>query len=252
MNGPSYRWLAVISPLGLLLVWEILSRTGVADPRFFPPPSTIIRTLADMVRSGELPFHIGVSLRRILIGFVLGSVPAVLLGLAMGLARPLRALFMPIVAAIYPIPKIAIYPLIIFYLGIGEASKVTIVALSIFFLVLLNTMAGVLGLDRAYFNIARAYGAGARSIFTTVAMPGAMPQIFTGLKLAMGFALIVIVGAELLGSDAGIGFLIWRSYQIFAIEAMYVGLLVTAMLGWLATIALDWLERLAMPWRPTN
>jgi NitT/TauT family transport system permease protein len=252
MNGPSYRWLAVISPLGLLLVWEILSRTGVADPRFFPPPSTIIRTLVDMVRSGELPFHIGVSLRRILIGFVLGSVPAVLLGLAMGLARPLRALLMPIVAAIYPIPKIAIYPLIIFYLGIGEASKVTIVALSIFFLVLLNTMAGVLGLDRAYFNIARAYGAGARSIFTTVAMPGAMPQIFTGLKLAMGFALIVIVGAELLGSDAGIGFLIWRSYQIFAIEAMYVGLLVTAMLGWLATIALDWLERLAMPWRPTN
>lgn len=251
MNGPSYRWLAVISPLGLLLVWEILSRTGVADPRFFPPPSTIIHTLVDMVRSGELPFHIGVSLRRILIGFVLGSVPAVLLGLAMGLARPLRALLMPIVAAIYPIPKIAIYPLIIFYLGIGEASKVTIVALSIFFLVLLNTMAGVLGLDRAYFNIARAYGAGARSIFTTVAMPGAMPQIFTGLKLAMGFALIVIVGAELLGSDAGIGFLIWRSYQIFAIEAMYVGLLVTAMLGWLATIALDWLERLAMPWRPT-
>lgn len=251
MNGPSYRWLAVISPLGLLLVWEILSRTGVADPRFFPPPSTIIHTLADMVRSGELPLHIGVSLRRILIGFVLGSVPAVLLGLAMGLARPLRALLMPIVAAIYPIPKIAIYPLIIFYLGIGEASKVTIVALSIFFLVLLNTMAGVLGLDRAYFNIARAYGAGARSIFTTVAMPGAMPQIFTGLKLAMGFALIVIVGAELLGSDAGIGFLIWRSYQIFAIEAMYVGLLVTAVLGWLATIALDWLERLAMPWRPT-
>ena len=249
MSG-RYRWLAVASPLGLLLVWEILSRTGVADPRFFPPPSTIIRTLATMVRNGELPFHIGVSVRRILIGFVLGSVPAVLLGLAMGLARPLRALLMPIAAAIYPIPKIAIYPLIIFYLGIGEASKVTIVALSIFFLVLLNTMAGVLGLDRAYFNIAKAYGAGPRSIFTTVAVPGAMPQIFTGLKLAMGFALIVIVSAELLGSDAGIGFLIWRSYQIFAIEAMYVGLLVTAILGWLATIALDWLERLAMPWRP--
>ncbi|HET6781791.1 MAG TPA: ABC transporter permease [bacterium] len=250
MSRPSYRWLAVVSPLALLLVWEILSQTGVVDPRFFPPPSTIVRTLASMIRTGELPFHIGVSLRRILIGFVLGSIPAVLLGLAMGLARPVRALFMPIVAAIYPIPKIAIYPLIIFYLGIGEASKVTIVALSIFFLVLLNTMAGVLGLDRAYFNIARAYGAGARSIFTTVAMPGAMPQIFTGLKLAMGFALIVIVGAELLGSDAGIGFLIWRSYQIFAIDAMYVGLLVTAILGWLATIALDWLERLAMPWRP--
>lgn len=250
MTVRSYWWLAVASPLGLLLAWEILSRTGIADPRFFPPPSAVLRTLADMMQSGELPFHIGVSVRRILIGFILGAAPAVVLGLAMGLARPVRALLMPIVAAIYPIPKIAIYPLIIFYLGIGEASKVTIVALSIFFLVLLNTMAGVLGLDRAYFNIARAYGAGPRRIFTSVAVPGAMPHIFTGLKLAMGFALIVIVGAELLGSDAGIGFLIWRSYQIFAIEAMYVGLLITAILGWFATIALDWLERLAMPWRP--
>lgn len=251
MNGRSYWWLAILSPLGLLLLWEALSQTGVADPRFFPPPSVIVRTLWKMAQTGELLFHIAVSVRRILFGFLLGALPAVALGLAMGLARPVRALLMPIVASIYPIPKIAIYPLIIFYLGIGEASKVSIVALSIFFLVLLNTMAGVLGLDRAYFDIARAYGAGSRGIVTTVALPGALPQIFTGLKLGMGFALIVIVGAELLGSDAGIGFLIWRSYQIFAVDVMFVGLLVTAILGWLATIALDWLERLAIPWRST-
>lgn len=245
----SHRWLAVLSPLGLLAVWEVLSQTGVADPRFVPPPSVILRTLAAMVANGELPYHIGVSLRRIVIGFVLGAVPAVALGLAMGLAKAVRAFMMPIVSAIYPIPKIAIYPLVIFYLGIGEASKVSMVALSIFFLVLLNTMAGVLALDRAYFNIARAYGAGPRSIFATVAFPGALPAIFTGLKLGMGFALIVIVSTELLGSDAGIGFLIWRSYQIFAVDAMFVGLLVTAVLGWLAAISLDWLERKAMPWR---
>ncbi len=244
-----YWWLAVGSPVALLAIWELLSRTGLADPRFIPPPSVILRTLGAMIASGELLFHIGVSVRRVLLGFLLGAVPAVAAGLAMGLARPVRALLMPLVSAIYPIPKIAIYPLIIFYLGIGEASKISIVALSIFFLVLLNTMAGVLGLDRAYFNIARAYGAGPRGIFTTVALPGAMPSIFTGLKLGMGFALIVIVGAELLGSDAGIGFLIWRSYQIFAVDQMFVGLLVTAILGWLATISLDGLERLAVPWK---
>lgn len=251
MIGHSYRYLAVLSPLGFLAIWEILSRTGVADPRFFPPPSVIIRTLAAMTQTGELPYHIGISARRIILGFVVGAVPAVVLGLAMGLARPIRAFLMPIVSAIYPIPKIAIYPLIIFYLGIGEASKVSIVALSIFFLVLLNAMAGVLGLDRAYFNIARAYGASPLKVFLTVAWPGAMPQIFTGLKLGMGFALIVIVGAELLGSDAGIGFLIWRSYQIFAVDVMFAGLLVTAVLGWLATIALDWMERRVLPWRPS-
>lgn len=243
------RWLAVLSPVGLLVLWEALGRAGVLDSRFVPLPTVIARTLIALTRTGELPYHVGVSTERILVGFLLGSVPAVGLGLAMGLNRSIRALLMPLVTAIYPIPKIAIYPLIIFYLGIGEASKVSIVALSIFFLVLLNTMAGVLGLDRTYFHIARAYGARPRDVFTTVAWPGALPSIFTGLKLGMGFALIVIVGAELLGSDAGIGFLIWRSYQIFAIDVMFAGLLVTAVLGWLATIGLDWLERKALPWR---
>lgn len=246
----SYRALTVASPVALLLLWELLSRAGVLDPRYVPPPSQVLATLLRLTQSGELPYHLGVSVRRILVGFVLGAVPAVVLGLAMGLNRAVRAVFMPVVAAIYPIPKIAVYPLIIFYLGLGEASKVSIVALSIFFLVLLNTMAGVIGLDRVYFNIARAYGAGPRGLFTTVAWPGALPAIFTGLKLGMGFALIVIVGAELLGSDAGIGFLIWRAYQIFAVDVMFAGLLVTAVLGWLATIALDWLERQALPWRP--
>ena len=249
-SSASYRWLAVASPVALLVVWELLSRGGILDARYVPPPSQVLATVGRLTRSGELPYHLGVSVRRILVGFVLGSAPAVALGLAMGLNRAVRAVLMPVVAAIYPIPKIAVYPLIIFYLGLGEASKVSIVALSVFFLVLLNTMAGVIGLDRVYFNIARAYGAGARGLFVTVAWPGAMPAIFTGLKLGMGFALIVIVGAELLGSDAGIGFLIWRAYQIFAVDVMFAGLLVTAVLGWLATIALDWLEHRALPWRP--
>ncbi len=246
----SYRTLTVLSPIGFLLVWEGLSRAGILDARFVPPPSTVLHTLATMVRTGELPYHVAVSSRRIVLGFLLGAIPAVGAGLAMGLSRPVRALLMPLVSAIYPIPKIAIYPLIIFYLGLGEASKISIVALSIFFLVLLNTMAGVLAVDPAYFKIARAYGADVRRVITTVAFPGALPHIFTGLKLGMGFALIVIVGAELLGSDAGIGYLIWRAYQIFAVDAMFAGLLVTAILGWVATTALDWLEQRLLPWRP--
>lgn len=250
MTVRSERWLTAASPILLLGLWEVLSRTGVLDPRYVPPPSAVLVTVFELTRSGELPYHLAISLRRILAGFLLGAVPAVALGLAMGLNRSVRALMMPLVAAIYPIPKIAVYPLIIFYLGIGEASKVSIVALSIFFLVLLNTMAGVTGLDRVYFSIARAYGAGGRAVFTTVAWPGALPAIFTGLKLGMGFALIVIVGAELLGSDAGIGFLIWQSYQIFDVETMFAGLLVTAVLGWVATLALDAIERRALPWRP--
>ena len=245
------RALAVLSPLGFLAIWEACCRLGVLDPRFIPAPTTVLHTMAAMTRTGELPYHTLVSVRRIVLGFLLGAVPAVAVGLAMGLSRPVRAALMPLVSAVYPIPKIAVYPLIIFYLGIGEASKIGIVAVSIFFLVLLSTMAGVLAIDPAYFRIARAYRAGAWSTFATVALPGALPQIFTGLKLGMGFALIVIVGAELLGSTSGIGFLIWRSYQIFDINAMFAGLLVTAILGWVATAGLDWLEHRALPWKPS-
>ena len=243
------RALTLLSPIVFLAVWEALSRAGVLDARYVPPPSVVLGTLAAMTRSGELPYNVAVSVQRIVIGFLLGAAPAVALGLSMGLSRSVRAAIMPLVSAIYPIPKIAVYPLIIFYLGIGEASKLSIVALSIFFLVLLNTMAGVLGLDESYARVARAYGARRSALVTTVALPGALPSLFTGLKLGMGFALIVIVGAELLGSDAGIGHLIWRAYQIFAIDVMFAGLLVTAALGWIATAALDWLERRVIPWR---
>ena len=250
MTGRGFdRLLAVLSPLGFLAVWEALSRLALLDPRFIPSPATVLHTIVAMTRTGELPYHVLVSSRRIVAGFLLGAVPAVGVGLMMGLSKPVRAVLMPLVSAIYPIPKIAVYPLLIFYLGLGEASKISIVALSIFFLVLLNTMAGVLAVDPAYFKIAKAYGANGRGVFATVAFPGALPQIFTGLKLGMGFALIVIVGAELLGSDKGIGYLIWRSYQIFAIDAMFAGLLVTAILGWVAILALDWLERRVLPWQ---
>ena len=250
MTGRGFdRLLAVLSPLGFLAVWEALSRLALLDPRFIPSPANVLHTIVAMTRTGELPYHVLVSSRRIVAGFLLGAVPAVGVGLMMGLSKPVRAVLMPLVSAIYPIPKIAVYPLLIFYLGLGEASKISIVALSIFFLVLLNTMAGVLAVDPAYFKIAKAYGANGRGVFATVAFPGALPQIFTGLKLGMGFALIVIVGAELLGSDKGIGYLIWRSYQIFAIDAMFAGLLVTAILGWVAILALDWLERRVLPWQ---
>jgi NitT/TauT family transport system permease protein len=101
----SYRWLAVASPVALLLLWEALNRTGVLDARYVPPPSQVLATLVRLTQSGELPYHLGVSVRRILAGFVLGAAPAVALGLAMGLNRAVRAVLMPVVAAVYPIPR---------------------------------------------------------------------------------------------------------------------------------------------------
>ena len=243
--------LTLAAPVLLLAVWETLSRSRVIDPRNGPPPSSLSGTARDLIRDGSLIADVRVSLGRILVGFALGALPAVIFGLLMGLFWPIRVFLMPVAAAIYAIPKIAIVPLVLVVFGVGEASKYVIVAISIFFLVLLNTMAGVLDIDRSYRDVARNFGAGPLGLFLTVALPGALPSIFTGLRLGLGFALVVIVGTEFIAAREGIGRFIFDSYQVLAIKKMFVGLIVTGLLGWLLTLALDLLERLVLPWKPT-
>jgi NitT/TauT family transport system permease protein len=244
--------LMLTAPLLILLVWELLSRTERIDPLFWPAPSSLWDTARALIEDGSLFEDIWASLLRILGGFLLGSVPGVILGLAMGLFWPVRVFFMPIATAIYAVPKIAILPLVIIAFGIGETSKLVVVALSIFFLVVLNTMSGVLTIDRSYQDVAKNFGANGWQLFFTVALPGALPAIFTGLRLALGFSLIVIVGTEFLAAKNGVGHLIWQSYQTLAIKKMYVGLIVTGLMGWSLTLALDAIERVALPWNASR
>ncbi|MBA2278456.1 MAG: ABC transporter permease [Chloroflexia bacterium] len=241
--------LTIAAPLLILGIWEALARAGRLDPIFWPAPSTLGETVTRLVREDDLLGDIRISLLRILGGFLLGAVPGVALGLAMGLFWPVRVFFMPLAAAIYAVPKIAVLPLVIIAFGIGELSKLVIVAISIFFLVVLNTMGGVLAIDPMYRDVARNLGASRFELFLTVALPGALPAIFTGLRLALGFALIVIVGTEFLSPGRGIGYLIWESYQTLQIKAMLVGLIVTGLMGWALTLLLDVIERVAIPWR---
>jgi NitT/TauT family transport system permease protein len=245
--------LTLAAPVLLLALWEVLSRTRAIDPRFWPPPSSLWGTTVEVVRDGSLVANVSISLGRILGGFVLGAVPAVALGLAMGLFWPVRLFLMPIAAAIYAVPKIAIVPLVLIVFGTGETGKYVVVALSIFFLVMLNTMAGVLAIKRSYRDVARNFGAGPVSMFLTVALPGALPAVFTGLRLGLGFALVVIVGTEFIATGRdGIGRFIYDSYQILALEKLFVGLIVTGLMGWLLTLALDVVERLVLPWKPAE
>jgi NitT/TauT family transport system permease protein len=236
----------------VLLIWEALSRTERIDPIFWPRPSSLWDTFWALARDGTLWDDVRVSTLRILGGFVIGAAPGIALGLAMGLFWPVRVFLMPIAAAIYAVPKIAVLPLVIIAFGTGEESKLAIIALSIFFLVVLNTMSGVLTIDPVFRDVARGFGANGLELFATVAFPGALPAIFTGLRLALGFALIVIVGTELVTQTDGVGRLVWESWQTLAIKKMYVGLIVIGVMGWLLTLALDLAERLALPWRPTS
>lgn len=241
--------LTIAAPAILLAIWEVLSRTETIDPLFWPPPSSLWETTKTLFTEKDLLGDIRISLFRILGGFVIGTIPGVALGLAMGLFWPVRVFFMPLAAAIYAVPKIAILPLMIIAFGIGETSKLMIVAISIFFLVALNTMSGVLEIDPSFRDVARNLGASRWELFWTVALPGALPAIFTGMRLSLGFALIVIVGTEFLAAKEGIGYLIWQSYQTLRMQQMFVGLVITGIMGWALTLLLNGIEHLVMPWR---
>lgn len=242
--------LAVLSPLLFIGLWEAAVRTNLLDWRFFPAPSAIVGTFSTLVASGELAVHVAASLKRVLLGFVVGAVPGLVLGLAMGMSRWVRAMLNPLVAATYPIPKSAIVPLLLLIFGLGDASKVALVATGVFYLVLINTAAGVMTIEPTYLEVGKNFGAGRIQLFLTVALPGALPLIFAGLRLGMGIGLILIVIGEMVGAKNGVGYLIWQAWTIFAVERMYVGLVVIALLGWLTTLILDHAERTLIPWKP--
>ena len=243
------RLLNVISPLALLTLWELCARFGFIDTRFFPAPSSVIATMVEMLRSGELVTHTAVSLQRLAYGAVIGGVPALVLGIAMGLNRPIRALIDPLVAATYPIPKSAILPLALLIFGLGEGSKVFMVAIGVFFPVVINTTTGVLEINKIYLDVGQNYKASRWNMFWTIALPGALPVIMTGFKLGIGIGLVLIAVAEMVGAKSGLGYLIWSAWSTFAVEQMYVGLFVIAIIGFLLTLALNELERVIIPWK---
>ncbi|MDQ6695758.1 MAG: 1,4-dihydroxy-2-naphthoate octaprenyltransferase [Chloroflexota bacterium] len=243
------RLVSLVSPIILLVIWEAAVQFGWLNRIFLPPPSEVFVTLGGLVSSGQIFTDVGVSLTRIGLGFLLGAVPAIIVGLLMGVNGTVRAVVQPLAAAIYPIPKIALLPLVIVVLGIGEASKVATIAVSLFFLVVLNVAASVMQVDQQYFEVARSFGARPRDLFWTVALPGSLPGIMTSIKLAMGFALTLIVGVEFVGADQGIGWFIWQSYELYSIDKMLAGLVAIALVGWIITVGLDELELALVPWK---
>ncbi|HWA39246.1 MAG TPA: ABC transporter permease [Burkholderiales bacterium] len=240
---------AVASPLILLLLWEVLVRAGLLDARFFPAPSSVLGELWAMVASGALFKHLAYTLSRVGVGFVLGAIPAVLLGIVMGLSPAVRAFLQPAIYSIYPIPKVALFPLAMLIFGLGESSKWAIVAFAVFFQVLISTLAGVVNIERVYLDVAADFRASRWQAYRTIALPGAMPFIFTGFQLGLGMALIVVVIAENFGTEFGLGYMVWHSWQIFEVREMYVGLIMIALVGYLSQLGMGRLERLAIPWK---
>ncbi|MDF2636505.1 MAG: ABC-type transporter, integral rane subunit [Pelosinus sp.] len=244
-----FRILSVLSPLSILILWEIMARVHLIDTRLLSSPSLIFQAFIPLLLSGELLYNTAVSVQRVIWGFLAGSIPGILLGISMGLSPLLRSALEPMIAATYPIPKLALMPLILLIFGLGETSKIFTIAIGVFYLVVINTMAGVLSIDKIYLDVAQNFGASRKNFYLSVALPGALPMIFAGLKLGMGMALILIVAAELSAAKAGVGWMIWRAYDMFAIEQMFIALITLSFLGYIFSLLLDMLENWVLPWK---
>lgn len=249
LNKARERLLYLISPVGLLVLWQVLLMLGFGDRRFIPAPSDIALRLWQMVASGELWIHVSVTLYRVFIGFFVGSLPAVVAGLLMAMFRPVRIFIDPLIAALFPIPKIALMPLLLLTFGFGDASKVALVAIAVFFPVAVNTYVGASNIEKIYWDVAKNYGASQSVLFRRIVFFGALPMIFAGLRIALSVSFIVLVAAEFVATKSGIGYLIWNSWELLQVDVMFVGIVTIGILGLIMSALFQEIERKVIPWK---
>lgn len=235
--------------VSLVLGWEGLARVGLLPGVLFSSPTVVVRTLVASVSSGEMLGHLLATLSRMMPGLLLGAVPGLLLGLAMGWSNNLRRAIDPLLMAIHPIPKIAILPLLMIFLGIGETSRIAVAAVAAFFPMLINTMAGVQQIHPIYFDVARNYGASRRMVLTRVVLPGSLPLVMSGLRLAANVTLLVTIAAEIVMAEQGLGSLVWLAWETLRVELLYATLIVVSALGISLSTALHSLRRALVPWQ---
>src|SRR5262249_42638248 len=228
-------------------LWQVLVQAGRINPLFLPAPLSVLAAMWEMTRSGELPWAVLVSLNRVAQGFVYGALLGVLLGLIAGAVRWVEDLLDPWVAAVYPIPKSALFPLFLLWFGLGNTSKIVTIAVGVLFLVLVNTMTGVRAINPVLLKAARDLGASRLQIFVKVILPGALPNIFTGLRLGAGMALILVFITEIEATKAGLGFLLWEAFQLMDTRHVFVGVVTFGLLGVAFTWALQGIERVCCP-----
>jgi ABC-type nitrate/sulfonate/bicarbonate transport system permease component len=243
------RLLYLISPIVLLLGWQLLLMAGFGDRRFVPEPTDIAVKFWQMILSGELEEHVAVSLYRIFAGFFIGVIPAIAVGLLMAMFRPVRIFMTPLIAALFPIPKVALFPLILLAFGFGDASKIVLVAIGVFFPVIINTFTGAANIDRIYIDVANNYGASRTVMFSRIVFFGALPMIFAGLRVGLAVSFIVLISAEFVAAKSGIGYLIWNSWELLSVDIMFVGIVTVGFLGLVTSVILDEIEHLAIPWK---
>lgn len=230
-------------------VWEALVHAGFLHAAFFPAPTSIARTLLGLASGTEMWGHAATTLGRLIASFLMALIAGTALGLAMGWWRVVRMAADPLARLLFPIPSIAFFPVVIFYLGLSEWGLLLTAAVTPFLLITVQAAAAVESLERTLLEAGRNYGATGWRLFMRVILPAALPRLFVGYRLAVGVGFIVTVAVEMVAARRGLGGFLWHSWQILRIEEMYVGLLLIAVLGVLVTYGLEAVADRLMPWK---
>ena len=246
------RPLGVVGPLVFLAaigLWEAGCRAGLIPPLVLPAPSEALAALAHLFETGLLWKHVGASLQRLVLGWTFGTLLGMAVGVSIGLFSLARAGLAPVVAAIFPIPKIALLPLFVIWFGIGEGSKVATILFGTFFPTVVATYGGVDNVDRSLIRMAQSFGLSWLSIVRKIILPGALPAILPGFRISAAIAIVLLVAAEMIGAEFGIGAYILLAGSLMAMDELIAGVAILSVLG----LTVNWLiaraERFLLRWR---
>lgn len=242
-------WVSLAILVAFLSLWEVAVRAGWISGLFFPAPTAIADDFLVLLLHGKLIQDTGWTVLRLVVGFLIGGIPALLLGWLMGWIPQIREIVDPFIAALHPIPKVAILPLILVIFGIGDPSRIAITAIAAFFPLLVNTVSGVSQINPIYFDTAHNYGVGKLRTFVSVVIPGSLPFVFSGVRVSLNAALVLTITSELLMAQNGLGQLIWFAWQTLRTDDLYVGLIVTAIIGIGMNAGLDFAMARLVPWQ---
>lgn len=251
---PRRSWtpvLRLISPLVLLVLWQVLSSAGIVSDKTLASPAQVVAAAAELWSDGSLQDALAVSLQRVLLGAVLGILVAVLLGVLAGFSRIVELAIDPPIQMLRTVPFLGLIPLFIIWFGIGEQPKVFLVALGVLFPLYLNLFAGIRSIDGKLIEAAETLGLNKFQLALHVVLPGALPQALTGLRMSLGVAWLALIVAEQINADAGLGYLINNARIYFRIDIVIFGLLVYAFLGLATDAIVRALEGRLLTWRKT-
>lgn len=250
LGNNQLQLLSWAAPLGLLIVWEAASRTGIIASQVLPAPSSVAVTAWHLIASGELAAHLGASLARAAVGFTIGGLIGFILGILVGFSRLAEALLDRSIQMIRAIPFLALLPLVIIWFGVDESGKIFLVSLAVLFPIYINTVLGIRQVDPKLLELARVTGLSRLETIRRIILPGAMPSVLTGVRYSLATAWLALVIAETVATTRGIGFLAMDAREFLQTNVIVLTILIYATIGVGADLLARVLERKLLAWHP--